>query len=121
MTEKVTDELAERARAVAAQTQRRFEEVLVEWMDRAGAEPAVELLADDELLALCDSQLDAGQQSELSELLAGNREGHLQQGQRERLDRLMRLYRRGLVRKAHAMKTAVPAASGHAHESSAKH
>ena len=111
MTEKVTvelpEELAQRARAVAAQTHRRFEEVLVEWMDRAGTERTVESLPDDELLALCGRQLDSGQQEELSELLSRNREGLLQETQRERLDELMRIYRRGLVRKAQALRTAV--------------
>jgi hypothetical protein len=111
MSEKVTlelpEDLARRARAVAAQSSRPVEEVLVEWIDRAGAEPAVESLSDDELLALCDRQLDNGQQEELSDLLAGNREGQLQEVQRARLDELMRIYRRALVRKAHALKTAV--------------
>src|SRR5205085_830566 len=96
MTETVTvelpAELAQRARAVAAQTQRRLEDVLVEWIDRAAAEPAVEELPDDQLLALCESQLDDGRQEELSELLARNREGLLRNGERGRLDELMRLY-----------------------------
>jgi hypothetical protein len=111
MSEKVTvelpEELAQRARAVAAQTRRRFEEVLVEWIDRAGAEPVAESLADDELLALCDRQLDAGRQEELSDLLTRNREGLLQEAERDRLDELMRIYRRGLIRKAQALKAAV--------------
>jgi hypothetical protein len=111
MSEKVTvelpEELAQRVRAVAAQTHRRFEEVLVEWLDRAGTEPAVESLSNEEVLALCQRQLDAGQQEELSELLARNREGVLQEAERDRLDELMRLYRRGLVRKAQALRTAV--------------
>ena len=111
MTERVTlevpEELAQRARAVAAQTRRRFEEVLVDWIDRAGAEPTIESLADAELLALCDQQLDSRQQEELSDLLAGNREGLLQEAQRDRLDELMRIYRRGLVRKARALDAAV--------------
>lgn len=111
MSEKVTvelpDELAQRVRAVAAQTHRRFEEVLVEWLDRAGTEPAVESLSDEEVLALCQGQLDAGQQHELSELLARNREGALQEVERERLEELMHVYRRGLVRKAQALSIAV--------------
>jgi len=111
MSEKVTvelpEELAQRARAVAAQTRRRFEEVLVEWIDRAGADPAVEALADNELLALCDRQLDPAEQEELSNLLARNRDGLLQEPERHRLDDLMRVYRRGLVRKAQALKTPV--------------
>jgi hypothetical protein len=82
-------------------------EVLIEWIDRAGTELPVECLSDDEVLALCQCQLDAGQQEELSDLLAGNREGVLQDAERRRLDELMRVYRRGLVRKAQALKTAV--------------
>ena len=111
MTEKVTvelpQELAERARTIAAQTSRRFEEVLVDWIDRAAAEPAVELMSDEQLLALCDSQMDAGSQEELGDLLARNREELLQDAGRARLDELMRTYRRGLVRKAHALQVAV--------------
>ncbi len=107
VTVELPEELARRVRAVAAQTSRPFEEVLVEWIDRAGADPAVESLADEELLALCERQLDATQQEELSDLLARNREGQLQEAQREQLDELMRIYRRGLVRKAQALKTAV--------------
>jgi len=111
MTEKVTvevpDELARRARAVAEQMHCQFEEVLVEWMDRAVAEPAMELLPDKEILALVDMQMDAGQQEELDDLLAGNREGELEDAERERLDALMQIYRRGLVRKAQALRIAV--------------
>jgi hypothetical protein len=111
MTEKVTlelpKELAQHARTVAAETRRPFEEVLLEWMDRAGGERAVESLPDADLLALCDRELDAGQQEELSDLLAGSREGLLQDAQRDRLEELMRVYRRALVRKAQALSTAV--------------
>jgi hypothetical protein len=107
VTLELPEELAQRARTVASQTRRRFEDVLVEWIDRAGGEPSVESLPDDQLLALCDSQMEAGAQEELSDLVARNREGVLQGAERERLDELMRTYRRGLVRKAQALKTAV--------------
>ena len=77
MTIKVTvelpEELAGRARAAAAVAQRRFEDLLVEWIDRGAADPPVDSLSDDQVLALCDAQLDPRQQEELSELLAGNR------------------------------------------------
>jgi hypothetical protein len=111
MSERVTvelpGELAERVRTVAAQTHRPLEAVIVEWLDRAVAEPAVELLSDDQLLALCDGQWDTQPQEELSDLLARNREGLLLPAERERLDGLMRLYRKGLVRKAQALHVAV--------------
>ena len=51
--------------------------------------------------------MENGQQEELSELLARNREGALTDAERDRLDGLMRVYRRGLVRKGQALKTAV--------------
>jgi hypothetical protein len=67
----------------------------------------VELLPDDQLLALCDGQWEHPRQEELSDLLARNREGLLLPAENERLDALMRLYRHGLVRKAHALHVAV--------------
>jgi hypothetical protein len=107
VTVELPEELAERARTEAARTRRRFEDVLVEWLDRAGGEPPVESLSDEEVLALCDGQMEGAQQEELGELLARNREGLLQGEERSRLDELMHVYRRGLVRKARALKTAV--------------
>jgi hypothetical protein len=111
MTEKVTIELpedvAQQVRTVAARTRRSFDEVLVDWVRRAGAEPVLELLPDEELLAVCDRQPDPAEQEELSELLAGNQEGELLAGERDRLEELMRRYRAGLVRKAQALKVAV--------------
>jgi hypothetical protein len=68
---------------------------------------AVELLSDDELLAVCDSQLDSSLQEDLSDLLERQREGVLDEGERRRLDDLMRIYRAGLVRKAQALTVAV--------------
>ncbi|NUQ65073.1 MAG: hypothetical protein HUU20_21625 [Pirellulales bacterium] len=111
MAERVTldlpSELAERVRVVAARTQRRFEEVLVDWIGRGGAEPDVESLPDDEILALCDREMDAERQEALSDFLQRNREGLLSEADRCRLDELMRIYRIGLVRKAQALRVAV--------------
>src|SRR4051794_36466723 len=111
MAEKVTvalpDELARQARAVAASTRQTVEEVLLEWIRRAGAEPVLELLPDQELLALCDSQLDPAQEEELATLLERNQDGGLDEPARRRLEELMRAYRAGLVRKAQALKVAV--------------
>ena len=53
VTLEIPDELAHRARALAAATNRPFEEAVVDWIGRAVEEPAVESLADHELLALC--------------------------------------------------------------------
>jgi hypothetical protein len=107
VTLKLPEEVARRAREVAARTHRRPESVLLEWISRVVAEPPVESLPDDQVLALCDMQMDVGQQAELGDLLARNREGLLSSAERARLDELMQIYRRGLVRKAQAVKVAV--------------
>ena len=99
MAEKITIELpediAEQVRIVAARTHRSFEEVIVEWIRRAGSEPVLELLSDKELLTVCDSQPDVSEQEKLSDLLERNQEGTLLAGERDGLDVLMRNYRTG--------------------------
>lgn len=107
VTVEVPEELAQKARLVATQTSRRFEDVLTEWLGRVGSESAVEHLSDDEVLAACDEQLDADRQEEMSALLIRHREEQLVAGERDRLDELMRVYRAGLVRKARALQVAV--------------
>jgi hypothetical protein len=67
----------------------------------------VELLTDDQVLALTRSQLSASQQVELNALLESNCETHLNAERQARLEVLMTAYRRGLVRKAQAVKVAV--------------
>jgi hypothetical protein len=62
MSEKVTielpDELARRAKAIAAASRRRLEDAVIEWIRRAVAEPDVKTLPDDEVLRLCDATLE---------------------------------------------------------------
>jgi hypothetical protein len=73
MSESVTldlpDELARQVRAAAEQTHRRIEDVLVGWLGRAAADIPIDALSDDQVLALCDVQMDESQQAELHELL----------------------------------------------------
>ncbi len=107
VTLEIPEKVARRAREIAAHTQRRFEDVLVEWMDRVVDEPPVESLPNDQILALCDMQMSQEQQRELGDLLARNREGLLDDAGRAQLDGLMGIYRRGIVRKAQALKVAV--------------
>ncbi len=107
VTLRIPDRLARDARAIATSTHRQMEDVLLEWMDRASANPPVESLPDDQVLALCKLQLNPAQQSELSDLLARNREGSLNASDQVRLDELLNEYRHGMVRKAQALKVAV--------------
>jgi hypothetical protein len=107
VTLQIPEELARRARALAAATHRRFEDAVVDWLRKAVEEPAVEALPDDALLPLCDATLGAADQGALSALLAGLREGSLSGEETARLDELMAAYRLGLVLKARALKEAV--------------
>lgn len=68
---------------------------------------ALDLLNDEELLAVCDYQPDAPYEEALSDLLECNREGTLNETGRRKLDDLMQTYREGLVRKAQALNVAV--------------
>jgi hypothetical protein len=100
-------EVAERALAVAAQSHRRVEDVLLEWLGRAAADVPVDLLPDEQVLALRDQQMSEDQQRELSDRLARQREGSVDGMERRRLDELMGIYRRGMVQKAQALEVAV--------------
>ena len=70
MSETVTlelpDTIAGRVRAIAAQTHRPLEQVLIEWLARAAADVPVEDLPDIEVLALRDMQMSDAEQAELS-------------------------------------------------------
>jgi hypothetical protein len=107
VTLELPSELVRQARALAAATNRPFDEAVADWIGRAVADPPVESLSDTHLLAVCDSQLPGAVQQELSDLLARNREGTIAAADRGRLDELLAAYRRGLVLKARAVKEAV--------------
>ena len=98
---------AQRAKEIAAFTHRRLEDVLVEWIDRAITELPLESLPDEQVLALCEMQMESEQQELFSDLLARNQEGQLSDTEVSQLDELMQVYRCGLVRKARALKVAV--------------
>jgi len=103
----VPEQLASDAQRVATLTQRRLEDVLLEWLDRSAAELPVEHLPNEQILKLAAGQLPQPLQTELSDLLAKNREGQIEQTEQARLGNLMTLYRQGMVRKAEALRVAV--------------
>lgn len=107
VTLNIPETAAIRAKAIAHYTGRHFEDVLLEWIDRSAYETPISELPDDEVLALSSIQLDENQQHELSILLEYNREGSLDELQRNRLDQIMTLYRQGLKQKAEALHVAV--------------
>ena len=107
VTLELPDVLVQSARSEAARTQRRFEDVLVEWIDRAATDIPLETLPDDQILALSNLLMSEAHQIELNELLAAQREGALGERERAQLAALMDTYRRGMVRKAQALQIAV--------------
>jgi hypothetical protein len=107
ITVRVSDRVVRSAAHVAAQSQRRIEDVLADWLDRAVSELPVDELSDQEVLALAELQLAPEQQATLSELLMQNREGTLNAEGRRQLDEMMRIYEHGLLRKAQALRVAV--------------
>jgi hypothetical protein len=112
MTEQVIlnlpDRLAKQVHEVAALTQRKLEDVLIEWLDRGSLnEIAIGDLSDEKILQLCDLQMSELEQTQMSLLLEKQREGILQQGELEQLEGLLQVYRRGMVKKAEALKVAV--------------
>jgi hypothetical protein len=107
ITLEIPESLARRVQDFAQLTDRSIEAVVLEWLDHASTDLAVESLSDPQVSALCDSEMSSEQQSRLSDLLEHNRESTLTQLQREELDQLMQIYRLGLVRKAQALKVAV--------------
>ena len=69
--------------------------------------PSVEQMPDEEVVALANGCLSATDQEALSDLLGRNCEGRITPAQRDRLDELTGIYRRGLVLKARATAEAV--------------
>ena len=107
VTVALPEDLARRAKALASATHRRVEDAIVDWIGQAVAAPDVKSLDDKAVLALCDASMNESAQEELSDLLAGQREGNLSPHAAIRLDEVLETYRHGLVLKAQAIREAV--------------
>lgn len=101
------DGLVQQGHEVATFTQRALEEVLLEWLDRGRSETRIGRLPDDQVLAICDSQMTEIDQERMGELLERQREGLLLDGEIELLDDLLSVYQQGMIRKAEALKVAI--------------
>lgn len=107
ITIQVSDNVVRSAAHVAAQSQQRIEEILSNWLDYAVNELPVDMLSDEEVLALTELQLTSEQQAILNDLLIKNREDMLDGEECRQLDEMMRIYEHGLLRKAQALRVAV--------------
>jgi hypothetical protein len=103
----ISEAVARRGQETAVKSGRRVERVLAEWIDRLVSDPPVDSLPNDQILALCRSDLGGRQQNQLGKLLNRHREGILTTAEQARLDELVQGYRHGPVRKAQAFQVAV--------------
>lgn len=67
----------------------------------------VELPSDEEVAALTELRLPSEQEAKLSELLAGHREGELNDEEKRELDELMKIHERGILRQSKALREGV--------------
>lgn len=106
VTLELRPEVLTKAWETAHRTHRRVEDVLAEWLDRYAEELPVETLSDEDVLALCRFEMNIVQRQALAALLANHRERALTAEESTRLDELLQLHRRGMVRKARALEVA---------------
>jgi hypothetical protein len=107
LTLQIPESIEQEAHQIARRTQRPVESIIMEWLEFARMEAPVESLSDERVLELCDQMLPVNQQAELSQLIDRNRNGDISPQEIIRLDELMDIYQRGMVRKAEAWKVAV--------------
>ncbi len=107
ITLEVSDQLKQRAGLIAAQTRQRIEDVLANALEAVLPDPPVELLPDNEVLALAKSKMPAAQQRRFNYLLEQNREGQITPEELTELDRFMELYDCGMLLKSQAIREAV--------------
>ncbi|MEO2090385.1 MAG: hypothetical protein ABGY75_12940 [Gemmataceae bacterium] len=116
LTIDLPDELAAKAKSAAGS--KPLAEAVLDWIARGVEETPVERMTDDEVSRAASAMMPSTVQTELSDLLADQRENRLTTEGRVRLDELMAEYRRGLLAKAKAVNEAVRrgllAAGGHA-------
>jgi hypothetical protein len=100
----ISDRVMRFVAEVATQTKQPYETVLANHLD---ATVPIELLPDQEILALSQSAFPQEQDDRLGELLALQRENQLSETNKQELNELMGLYEKGALRKAQASRVAV--------------
>jgi hypothetical protein len=99
--------LVKKVKEIAMLNHQGIEEMLIEWIDRTINEIPIDSLPDEQVLSLCNLQMEGQQQRVFSDLQARHNEGELNPQEISQLNELMKSYRYGSVRKAKAMHIAV--------------
>ncbi len=106
------DNLYHSAEQLAAGAQQPVQQVLTDVLSNAlggwtVTEPPLQMLPDEQLLALCDSQMEPRQSERVSELLNKQQAGTLTASELPELWALARIYELGQLQKAEALAEAV--------------
>ncbi|RMG77901.1 MAG: hypothetical protein D6711_00445 [Chloroflexi bacterium] len=103
ITLRVDDKLYWQAHKHAAITGRSLEDILNDWLVSVMDNIPIEQLSNDEVLSLCNFKLNPMQEAELRRLLNAQT---LTSQENARLDELLKVYRRGIIRKHQALQVA---------------
>ncbi len=95
------------AKAVAARSKQRVEDVLSDWMEKGSSEFDLEKLSDTEILALTKMKISTEKQKRLSKLLFKSREIGLKKAEQEELDLMIEISELNTLKKAEALQIAV--------------
>ncbi|MFW5696462.1 MAG: hypothetical protein ACOCXR_01610 [Phototrophicaceae bacterium] len=106
VTLQVDEATLRQAERIANRYGREVEAVLAEWMADYADNLPLEQLSNDEVLGWCNYRINPMYEYELRHLLHRHRECGLTSEESARLDVLLRVYRRGVVRKARALEVA---------------
>jgi hypothetical protein len=107
ITLELPESLAIQVKEIAVFTHQRIEDILLASLYKIIQEFSLESLSDEQILTLCELQLEEVQQEKLSNLLNLNQESDLNNLEVHELDALMNIYRRGMIYKAKAFQIAV--------------
>lgn len=107
ITLQVSSNVLQHAAQVAVKTSQNLENLLSGTLEFFYSDPPVQSLSDQEVIALGQLKFSDAEQELFSDLLYENREGLLTADRREELDRMMKVYERGQLRKAEALEEAV--------------
>lgn len=101
-TIQVSEQAIREVRRIAAQTRQSVEDIVVNLIESYFDETPVELLSDEELLAITGSVPTMAEQERIGDLLYKDRKGLLEAEEHEKLIQLMRIQDHILLRKIKA-------------------
>jgi hypothetical protein len=106
ITLQLSDDLVARAYEIATRSDQPLEDILADWIHQYVDDLPIETLADNEVLLLCQYELDQTHKNELRQLLYIHQERKLNFTEQLRLDELLQIYRKGIIRKSRAIQVA---------------